>query len=218
MALSQNTLLGQGGIGMHGTDERSAATAIKELQSLRVAVVAGGAANAKLAVADIRTRDTILTALNNNAGVITDVTGTVSIVDLRATGTVTVGAETAADTVTIAGRTFTLVAGTATVDANDYTKVKIGASPTATATNLTAAVNSWALTQNTPPVSATSAAAVVTITALADGTGGNDITLAEVGATFTVSGATLSGGSAAGGIKSSGVTNSVILFWYDKPA
>ena len=217
MPLDQNSLLGQGGIGMHGTGEGTAAQAIKELQSLRIAVVTGAAANTKLAVADIRQRDTVLSALNNNAGAITDVTGTITIDDLRAKGTITVGTAVAADTVTVAGKTFTLVATIPGVDNPDYTLVKIGATAAETAANLAAAVNKWQSCLNVATVIATAATNVVTITAVAEGVAGNAITLVKVGTSFTVSGAVLAGGNATGGIRSSGITNSLILFWFDKP-
>jgi hypothetical protein len=57
-----NKQLGQGGAGMHTTAPGSAAEALKALFGLRVSLVTGGAANAKLALADIRPGDTILAA------------------------------------------------------------------------------------------------------------------------------------------------------------
>jgi hypothetical protein len=217
MALEQNSQLGRGGAGMHGRGPGSAAKAITELQQLRVSILAGAGANTKINLANIRTQDTILSALNNNAGTITDVTGTISIEDLRASGTVTVGTAVASDTVTVAGTTYTLVTSGTVVEDQDYSKVKIGADATATAANLAAAINKRERNRNTTSVIATSAAAVVTVKAYTEGTAGNAITLAEVGTSFTISGATLANGTATGGIKSTGATNSIILFWFEKP-
>lgn len=217
MSLDQNPMLGHGGTGFQGTGEGSAAQAIKELQGLRVSVLTGAAANTKINLADIRQRDTILSALNNNAGAITDVTGTVTIEDLRAKGTITVGTAAANDTVVVAGQTFTLVAAATVVDQADYATVKIGANANETAANLAAAINKWQACKNVATVSASATTNVVTVTAVAEGTAGNAITLVETGSSFTISGATLAGGSATGGIKSTGATNTLILFWFDKP-
>lgn len=217
MSLDQNPMLGHGGTGFQGSGEGSAAQAIKELQSLRVSVLTGAAANTKINLSDIRQRDTILSVLNNNAGTITDVTSTISIEDLRAKGTVSVGTAVAGDTVVVGGKTFTLVASIPGVDNPDYTLVLIGATAAATAANLAAAINKWQANLNVSTVTASAASNVVTVTAVADGTAGNAITLAEVGTSFTVSGSTLAGGSATGGIKSTGATNTLIVFWFDKP-
>ena len=215
MPLEVNTQLGRGGTGMHGTGAGSAARQIGELQNLRIALLTGAAANTKIALAAIRNTDTVLSALNNNAGTITDVTSTISIDNLTASGTVTVGTMVANDTVTIAGRIFTL--STLPSEDQDYTKVTIGASAAATATNLAAKINQWAACQNNPTVSATVSSNVVTVCAATEGAAGNAITLAETGTTFTVSGATLTGGSDTGGIRSTGATNQLIVFWYKKP-
>lgn len=217
MALEQNSQLGRGGVGMHGNGAGTAAKAINELQSLKVSLVTGGSANAALTLAGIRPVDTVLSALNNNGGTITDVTGTISIISLQAAGTVTVGTAVAGDSATVAGTEYTLVLGTATVEAHDYSKVKIGATATITAANLAAAINLRETNRGNSLVRATSAAAVVTVTAAAEGTSGNSIALVETGTSFTVSGATLTGGAASAGIKSTGATNQLIVFWYDKP-
>jgi len=217
MAIEQNSQLGVGGTGMHGAGQGSAARMLRELQGLRVSIVAGGSANTKLALSTIRDTDTIISALNNNAGTITDVTGTISIDDLRAVGTVTVGTAAANDTVAVAGSVYILVPAIEKVEQFDYTKVKVGATAAETAANLAAAINKREGNRSASQVIATAASNVVTVRAVAEGTSGNSITLAEVGSSFTVSGATLAGGSATGGIRSTGATNSVILFWLEKP-
>lgn len=126
-----NKQLGQGGAGMHTTAPGSAAEALKALFGLRVSLVTGGAANAKLALADIRPGDTILAAHNNNSGAFTDVTASTTIDNPNATGTVTVGAATAGDSVTIAGLTYTLVAPGTAIDAGDMTKLALVGGQTA---------------------------------------------------------------------------------------
>ena len=215
MSLVQNTQLGAGGAGFQGSGPDSAVAILKELQGLNVSLLAGALADTKIDLAAIRSEDTIIAALNNNAGTITDIASTLSIVDVRASGTVTVGASTAGHTCTVAGLVYTLVASDTVLAPTEYHKVKIGGTTDATAANLAAAINAREAAR-TAQVVASVVGSVVTITAVAEGTGGNALTLAEVGNTFTVSGATLAGGTATGGIKSSGATNQVILFWFNK--
>lgn len=69
----------------------------------------------------------------------------------------------------------------------------------------------------TSKVTASPAAAVITLTAVEEGTAGNSVALAETGSSFTISGATLTGGTVTGGITSSAVTNQVVLYWLKKP-
>lgn len=215
MALEQNTQLGVGGAGMQGNAPGSVAAMVKELQGFSVSLLAGAAANTTIPLAAIRKEDTVISALNNSAGTLTDITANISINSVNASGTVTAGTVVAGDTVTIAGLTYTLVSNPTVIAAGDYSKVKVGASATEAATNLAAAVNAREGSR-TALVIATSAVAVVTITAVAEGVAGNSIALTEVGTTFTVSGAVLAGGTATGGIKSTSVTNQVILYWFNK--
>lgn len=108
----------------------------------------------------------------------------------RATGTLTFGsAGNATDTIVINGHTITQVASGATGP-----QINIGADATATALNLKNYLNQ-ASVQALTGVSATSAAGVVTLTALVGGTAGNSITTTETGSTVTASGATLTGGA-----------------------
>lgn len=207
------------GAGRVFTDDGNRASgAIRELQGLSYALLTGASANTKINVSAIRTEDTVLMALNNNAGTITDLTSTISIVDLRATGTVTAASVTAADTVTVNGAVFTAIANGATP--SSYKQFSVGASDTACATNLAAAINAQqAAPAVTQVVTASSNAAVVTITAVAEGTGGNSLTLATSDNTrLAKSGTTLSGGSATGGIKSTSASNQIVLLWFNRVA
>lgn len=118
------------------------------------------------------------------------------------------GVGTNNDTVTIAGREYTLVGTLA--DADD---ILIGASATATAANLTAAINGAAGegstygTGTTPneDVSATSSGADLTATALQIGAEGNDITTVESGTGASWAAVTLLGGLDIGGVQAIGV-------------
>ncbi len=217
MPLSSNPHFGKGGIGVSGTGPGTLAGAVKELQGLTVSLLAGANANTKIDLAAIRTEDTIVGALNNNAGTITDLLSTMSIVDLRATGTITLASCAAADTVTVNGKVYTAVAGTAA----DYIKFSIDGNDTADAAALAAAINAR---ENAPAsnasVVATSALGVVTITAKTEGTGGNAITLlSSNGTRAAVTGSgTLTSGSGTGGVKSTSASNQIILFWYKKNA
>lgn len=103
-----------------------------------------------------------------------------------ATGTITLSSHVATDTVTINGTTFTCVASGAT--GNQY---NVGGSDTLTAAALAAAINASA--SMTDYVTATSAGAIVTITASRAGKLGNAITIA-ISAHGTASGARLTGG------------------------
>lgn len=112
----------------------------------------------------------------------------------RATGTFTFSAAaTANDTVLINGVTFTAVASGAT--GNQW---NVGASATATATNLAAAINASVTALVSGYVTATSALGVVTVKSVFYGTAGNMVTIAkgvDAGSVITVSGARLTGGA-----------------------
>ena len=160
----------------------------------------------------------ILAAHNNNSGAFTDVTAGTTIDNPNATGTVTVGAATAGDSVTIAGLTYTLVAPGTAIDAGGMTKLALvgGQTAAALAGRLAALVNARE-DNRTSKVKASANAAVITLTAVEEGTVGNAVALAETGNTFTISGATLTGGTNTGGIKVNATTNQVVLYWLKKP-
>lgn len=121
-------------------------------------------------------------------------TGTESApsIPAKASGTATLASVAAGDTLTLAGVTFT-----ASATLNTGQNFLQSGTDTADAAALAAAINRY---QQQTHCSATSAAAVVTITALDYGTEGNAITLAETGTTITVSGATLANGVALFGV------------------
>ena len=106
-----------------------------------------------------------------------------------ATGTITLSSSVTNDTVTVNGTVFTEVASGAGNNQFNH-----GASDTITAANLAAAINAstTAIIQNN--ISATSALAVVTVTAKEQGTLGNLMTLA-ISAHGSVSAANLAGGT-----------------------
>lgn len=209
--------LGQGGAGFHSTGPGSAAEALKSLMALRVSLVAGAAANTKLPLADIREGDVILSALNNNAGTLTDVTAGTTIDNPNAKGTVTVGTVTAGDTVSVAGYTYTLVSNATVIADGDMSKLAVGDSVAANVAPRLAALINAREDNRTSKVRATVNAAVVTLTAVEEGAAGNSVALAETGNTFTISGANLAGGTTTGGIKVTSTTNQVVLYWLKKP-
>lgn len=187
--------------------------AVRELQGLRVAVLAGAASSTKINVAAIRLEDTVLSCVEYEAGVPVDRTSVTTIAPTKATGTVTCSAVDAADTLTLNGRVYTFVAN-GVVPNKLADQVEVGTTNTITATNLAAQIN---LTSGNL-VTATSATNVVTLIANAEGTAGNSITTVGNDADLTCSGATLAGGTATGGVLIADTTtgNAVVLMWYNK--
>lgn len=218
MTLANISQVGKGGAGYQGQGPGTAFAALKELQGLRVSLVTGGGANTKFALAGLTSKDTLVSVINNNAGTLTDVSANAIISDTRATGTVTAAAAgTAGDTVTIAGLLYTLVAANAVVAPQDKSRVKVGTTAAELATNLlNALVAREASRIDGQKVSATRNAAVITLTAVPDGTDGNALALVEVGNSITISGATLTGGSATTGLQVSSVTNQLLVTWFKK--
>jgi hypothetical protein len=107
----------------------------------------------------------------------------------HASGTLTFTAQPdPADTVTINGQAITFVAGSPAAN-----EVQIGANTTVTAQGLAALINA---APQTFRMASTGAAAVLTLTAIASGTGGNALTLAISGTYPAISAGTLLGGTA----------------------
>ena len=108
-----------------------------------------------------------------------------------ASGTYTLTSVVATDAVAVNGVTFTAVASGAT--GNQF---NVGVSDTATATNLAAAINASATALVSGYVTASSAATVVTVTAVQKGLAGNVYTITSADGTIVASGARLTGGAA----------------------
>lgn len=170
----------------------SLTSALTEIQGLTFSLLGSAGAGVKNNLAAIRLEDTILAAINNNAGTITNV-GFVQ--GAKATGTLTFASAVNTDTFVVNGVTFTIkTAPTAGV----YTDVSVGSTNTSMATLAATAINAFfGATDNS--VSATSSGAVVTITATSSGTAANSFTTVG-GARITAGGATLAGGTADAGI------------------
>jgi hypothetical protein len=111
----------------------------------------------------------------------------------RATGTLTCATAIAGDTVVINGVTFTGVSGAAVPGEATFS---VDTGDAETATSIAAQVNAYASPLISGVLAAKSAAAVVTIYAVTQGTAGNAITLATTGGTITRSAATLANGAA----------------------
>lgn len=76
MLTNIGTQFGKGGTGL---TDGTLANVLKELQSRRDVVLNGAAANTNIAVAGIKTTDTIVSAIAYNAGVPEDILSTMSI-------------------------------------------------------------------------------------------------------------------------------------------
>lgn len=181
----------------------SALAAIAELQGLNVSLLAGAGGGVKNPLAAIRPEDTIIAALNNNAGTITSVG---FVAGAKATGTLTFAAAIATDTFVVNGVTFTIKTS---LGAGVLTDVYLGANNTAQAAFAAAAINAYfADTDNS--VVATSALGVVTVTSATAGTGSNSYTTVG-GARITAGAATMLGGTADAGVTISPVAASGTL-------
>jgi len=107
-----------------------------------------------------------------------------------ALGTVTAATAIAGNTVTANGLVYTAVAGAK----SNSTEFSIDGTNDEVASDLAASITADQRVGTLGDLSASSAAAVVTITSTLEGTAGDAVTLASSGATLAVSGATLAGG------------------------
>lgn len=214
MALNSITEIGPGGTGYQGVGGASAVAALKELQGLSVATLAGAAANTKVDVAAIRSEDTILQAWNNNLGTVTDITGTMSINTLFASGTLTGTTVVITDTATVNGQVYTFQTAAATT----YGQVQIGVDDNASMLNLKDAINLFegSVGKGGANVVASVATNVVTVTASVEGAAGNSIAISAGQASIVASAANLANGTDTGGVQSTGITNQILLLWYNK--
>lgn len=213
MALESQANLGFGGTGMYGSGSGSTAAIVKELSGLKVEVLAGAAAGTKINLPTLRMEDTIIGALNNNVGTITDIKSTIAIEDVRASGTITIGTQQLdGDTVTVNSVVYTAK----TTPSSDSRQYAIGGTTAITATNLANAINRFENDRGTGAlVKASVATNIVTVKAVAEGAGPNAYTLVG-NARAAASSTTLQYGTTTGGFKSSVLTNQVILFYFDK--
>jgi len=110
--------------------------------------------------------------------------------EVRASGTFTLNTVIATDAVSINGVSFACVASGAT--GNQF---NVGSDDTETAENLAAAINASSTALVSGYVTASSAAAVVTVTSAFYGTAGNMTTIASADTTIVASGARLTSGA-----------------------
>lgn len=219
MSLQSLANVGPGGAGFQGTGAGSAYAAMKELQGLNIDLLAGANADTKIEVAAIRDVDTIVSCLEQDgtSGILTDRTANTTIVSVKASGTLTGSSVISTDAVNVAGKVYTIQAGTPTT----YGQVQIGADDDGTMLNLKNAINAYEMSieRGGAQVVATVASAVVTVTSVVEGTAGNSIVLTSADATITASGSgVLAGGTATGGISISDATtgDKVLLVWFNK--
>lgn len=191
---------------------------LAELQGLTFDVLTGAAANSQINVASgIEIQDTIAKAIQFTAGVPSDCTANVTVVDRRAQGTLTVGAAIAeGDKVTVNGKVYTFKAGTPTTSTTMLPlTVYIGASNNVAAQNLANCIMSC-----DSAITCTVTNNVVTVIWRVAGVAGNAITMsdAQANAHVTKSGANLAGGTATQGIKCTLNTtgNTIMLVWFKK--
>jgi hypothetical protein len=206
--------LGFGGTGIPEALPR----AIAELQGLTISgPLAGVAANTFIAVPGIDPWDTVLKALLFTAGVPSDITANVTVVDRRASATLTLTGVAAGDAVTVNGRTYTFVPAPAITQNLSPFQVALG-----TTDNASAAALSIAIMSGDATLQATAASNVVTIYNQTPGVAGNggSVSAAASNGHIAASGATLANGSDTKGIKINTNTtgNTVLLIWFNKDA
>jgi hypothetical protein len=208
------------GTGYGGAGLTDAPKQIAELQRLRITPVAGAAAATKMNVAGLRLADTLVSVLQGTSGTFVDDTANCTIVDTHASGTLTVAAVNDADTCVVDTVTFTFKD---TPTAGNHVKRTAGDN-TANALALKTAINTYLVRLGsgerylTSKVKATVSGAVVTVTAVADGTAGNAIVLTGTPTRLAASGSgTLANGTATGGIKSTTDNSSkaMLVVWLD---
>lgn len=153
-------------------------------------VPGAGTGNAVLKMIDDLFQEFITGVWNSNINIMAS--------GVYATGTATLASVVATNTIVIGGVTLTAIASAPT-----NAQFLVGASNTATATNLAAAIN--ANTSLDQLVQATSSGAVVTIACLVPGTIGNLVTLSQTGGTITVASALTGGTDGSSGTISHGL-------------
>lgn len=176
------------------TDSRisGVVTATSALGVVTVTEVTAGAAGGcvTLDVAGILASGTITAASVQAADTFTINGVTLTSRQEMARGTITLSGVTAGQTVTVNGVVFTAIAGTTSAGRS----FAIGGTDTEDATELKNCINADPVLSLI--LTASSAAGVVSLRAIAPGTAANAYTLTKSGAGISVSGATLSGGQA----------------------
>lgn len=213
------------GAGQGGANSAEVANAVRELQRIRISLVDGAGAATKINLAAIRAEDTILaveehTISGGNVTGIVDQTANTSIASTKASGTLTVAAVNDGDTCVVDGDTYTFKD---TPTALNHAKRTAG-NNNANAAALAATINAYQVRYRdngarAATTVATVNAAVVTVTAVADGTAGNAIVLTGTAVRLAASGAgTLANGTATGGIVIVGATTGsrIRVTWFDK--
>jgi flagellin len=204
--------LGFGGTGMPEALPR----AIAELQGFTVSgPLAGVGANTVIAIPGIDPWDTVIKALLFTAGVPSDITANVSIVDRRASATLTLTGVSVGDSVSVNGKTYTFTSAPAITVNLAPNQIGLGVSDAASAQALAIAIMSGDAT-----LTAVANNNVVTVYNSTPGSAGNGAAISAAGSNghIVASGATLANGSDTTGIKISTATtgNTVILFWFNK--
>ncbi len=163
--------------GMHPTVKK----AVTELQGLRSNLVSGAAADINSDVAEIKTEDTLVSAINNNAGTLTVVDiADITIADGFARGSAVFLSVVATDVLIVNSLTYTGVNG---VKANN-TEFSVDTSDTAAAADIVDSINS----RDGANVLATSVGTTVFIVAIAEGAVGNALTFSSPDTTITETG------------------------------
>lgn len=160
----------------------SVKNAMREMQGLRSTLVASGSLGINVAVAEIKSEDTLVSAINNLAGVLTvkDVS-TLTIADAFARGSAVFATAIATDILIVNGLTYTGVAGVK----SDNTEFSVDTGDDETVTDLVDSINS----RDSANVTAVANGDTVEITAVLEGTGGNALTFSSPDTTITETGA-----------------------------
>lgn len=213
MSLQNIKSLGFGGAGI----PTELPKAVAELQGLTISgPLTGVGSGTAIAVSGIESGMVVLKALLFTAGVPSDITGNVTIIDRRASATITLSGVVAGDTVSVNGKTYTFVVDWGFAGNPLPFQVKVGTTDALSATALAAAIMSGDST-----VFASALSNVVTVFNRAEGTVGNGKVLSASGSNghMTVSGNTANGNDTQGiTINTSTSGNLVLLFWYNKTA
>lgn len=174
----------------------SVKNAMREMQGLRVSLVAGASAGINAAVAEIKGEDTLITAFNHDGSqVITDrAVSTLTIADAFARGSAVFATVIATDILIVNALTYTGVAGAK----SDNTEFSVDTSDEAAVIDLADSIN----TRDGANVVAVANGDTIEITAVLEGTGGNALTFSSPDTTITETGAgTLINGT---GVKANG--------------